>query len=137
MSNIQSLLPLMGRILLSLIFVSSGFGKIFTWDQTAGYMASKGMPMVSLFLLGAIIFELAGGLSVLLGYRAKVGAILLMIFIIPASLIFHNFWAFKGMEQQMQMIMFMKNIAIIGGLIGIIANGSGAFSLDNRSKTKT
>lgn len=134
MSNIQNVLPLMGRVFLSLIFISSGFGKIFSWDQTAGYMASKGMPMISLFLLGAILFEVAGGLSVLLGYRAKLGAVLLIVFTIPASFIFHNFWTLEGMEQQMQMIMFMKNIAIIGGLFGITANGAGPLSLDSRKK---
>jgi len=92
---------------------------------------------VTLFLAGAIIFEVLGGLSVLLGFKARLGAIALIIFTIPAALIFHNFWAFEGMEQQTQMIMFMKNLAIIGGLLLITSFGSGPLSIDNmKNKNK-
>ena len=129
--------PLLGRFLISSIFIMSGFSKIGGWEQTAGYMASKGMPAVALFLAGAIIFEVLGGLSVLLGFKARLGAIALIIFTIPAALIFHNFWAFEGMEQQTQMIMFMKNLAIIGGLLLITSFGSGPLSIDNmKNKNK-
>jgi len=129
--------PLIGRFLISSIFIMSGLSKIGGWEQTAGYMASKGMPAVTLFLAGAIIFEVLGGLSVLLGFKARLGAIALIIFTIPAALIFHNFWAFEGMEQQTQMIMFMKNLAIIGGLLLITSFGSGPLSIDNmKNKNK-
>lgn len=129
--------PLLGRFLISSIFIMSGLSKIGGWEQTAGYMASKGMPAVTLFLAGAIIFEVLGGLSVLLGFKARLGAIALIIFTIPAALIFHNFWAFEGMEQQTQMIMFMKNLAIIGGLLLITSFGSGPLSIDNmKNKNK-
>ena len=129
--------PLIGRFLISSIFIMSGLSKIGGWEQTAGYMASKGMPAVTLFLAGAIIFEVLGGLSVLLGFKARLGAIALIIFTIPAALIFHNFWAFEGMEQQTQMIMFMKNLAIIGGLLLITSFGSGPISIDNmKNKNK-
>lgn len=127
--------PLLGRILLSLIFLKSGYGKITGWDGTAGYMASKGMPLVPLFLFGAIAFELLGGLSVLLGYKAKLGAIALIIFLIPTSIIFHNFWAVEGGAKMMQQIMFMKNLTIMGGLFIVAGLGSGPFSLDNRRKS--
>ncbi|MCS7020653.1 MAG: DoxX family protein [Gemmataceae bacterium] len=124
--------PLLGRIGLSAIFLISGAGKIFSWEQTAGYMSSKGMPLVPLFLVGAIVLELVGGLSVLVGYKARLGAGLLIVFLIPATVIFHNFWAFEGQEQQMQMIMFLKNLAILGGLLLVVGFGAGAYSLDNR-----
>jgi|YNPMSStandDraft_2_1061718.scaffolds.fasta_scaffold80000_1 putative oxidoreductase len=124
--------PLLGRICLSAIFLLSGINKVTNWEQTAQYMQAQGMPLVPLFLLGAIVLELAGGLSVLLGYQARLGATLLILFLIPATLIFHNFWVFQGQEQQMQMIMFLKNVAILGGLLLVLGMGAGPISLDNR-----
>jgi putative oxidoreductase len=106
----------------------SGLGKIANFSGTQQYMAAYGMPMTSLFLIGAIILEVGGGLSILLGYKAKWGALALIIFIIPATLIFHT-----NFSDQTQMIMFMKNIAILGGLVLIVANGAGSLSLDNRT----
>ncbi len=132
MENTKSFFVLSGRILLSLIFVMSGFSKIPGWENTLGYMASKGMPMTQFFLFMAIVIEIAGGLSLLMGYKTRVGASLLIVFLIPATLIFHNFWTLTGMEQQMQMIMFMKNLAIIGGLLVVAGFGPGQISLDAR-----
>lgn len=129
---IQTYAPVTGRVLLSLIFVFSGVGKIFSWSETANYMSAKGMPLVPLFLLLAILFELAGGLSILLGKRARIGAALLVIFMIPATLIFHRFWGAEGFDQ-MEMIHFMKNLALIGGLLQVMAYGSGPYSLDSRA----
>ena len=85
-----------------------------------------------LFLLGAIVFEVGGGLSVILGYRARWGALALIVFTVPATLIFHNFWALEGMDQQINMIMFMKNLSMIGGLSLVAAYGAGPVSLDAR-----
>jgi putative oxidoreductase len=124
--------PLLGRILLALIFLISGLGKIFDWQGTAGYMASKGMPLIPFFLLGAIVLELVGGLAVLLGFKARIGALLLIVFLIPATLIFHNFWTLTGMERQIQMIMFLKNLAIMGGLLLVVGLGPGPLSLDEK-----
>lgn len=126
--------PLVGRILLSLIFILSGIGKITNLSATSGYMASKGMPAVHFFLVMAILFELGGGLSVLTGFKARLGALALIVFVIPATLIFHNFWAYSGMEQQNQMIHFLKNVAILGGLAMVTAFGPGTLSLDASSK---
>lgn len=129
-------LPVAGRFFLSLIFIMSGLSKIGGWEQTIQYMASKGMPMTSSFLFGAIFLEIGGGLSLLLGFRAKIGAIALIVFLIPATFIFHNFWSYEGMEQQTQMIMFMKNLSIMGGLILILGFGSGPLSFDNRTASQ-
>jgi len=131
MQKLERFAPIVGRILLSLIFVISGLGKIGGWKQTAGYMASKGMPIVPLFLVGAIVIEIVGGLSVLLGIKARIGAAALFVFLIPTTLIFHNFWAYEGMVHQTQMIMFMKNLAIMGGLILVIGFGAGSLSIDS------
>jgi putative oxidoreductase len=135
-ATIQRYVPLIGRALLSAIFLLSAMGKLGNFSGTAQFMASKGMPATSFFLVMAILFELGGGLSILLGYKARLGALALIVFLIPASLIFHNFWAYEGMEQQMQMINFLKNVAIMGGLLQVIAHGSGALSLDNRKIAK-
>lgn len=134
MKHFERFAPLVGRILLAQIFLASGLNKIGAWEQTAGYMASKNMPLVPFFLLMAILVEVGGGLSVALGYKIRLGAAALIVFLIPATLIFHNFWALEGMEQQVQMIMFMKNLAILGGLALLIALGAGPYSLDSRQK---
>lgn len=124
--------PLAGRAALSAIFLLSAVGKITSWDGTAGYMASKGMPLVPFFLASAIVVEALGGLSVLLGYKARWGALALAAFLVPVSLIFHNFWAFEGMARQMEMIGFLKNVAIAGGLLTVVAHGAGALSIDSK-----
>ena len=121
---------LIGRILLSLIFLISAAGKLFNFSGTAGMMSAKGFPVASLFLVGALAFELLGGLSVLTGYKARLGAVALIIFLIPTTLIFHNFWAYQGMEQQMQVANFLKNLAIAGGLALVVAFGPGPLSVD-------
>lgn len=110
--NKMKILFIVSKILFIGIFLSSGINKIFNFSGTAQYMASAGMPMPSLFLVGAIILLLAGSLSILFNYRQQLGALLLIIFLIPTTLIFHN-----NLADQMQMIMFMKNVSILGGLI--------------------
>ena len=110
-----------GRVLLALIFVMSGLGKIPGWERTSGMMAQAGMPLVPLFLAGAIVLEIGGGLLLLTGWRPRWGAIALMIFLVPATFLFHNFWAYQGQEQQMQMISFLKNLSIFGGLLYVFA----------------
>ena len=119
--------PLLGRVLLIAIFIDSGVGKIMHPTQTMGYMAAKGMPMVGLFLVLAIICELAGSLSVLLGFFTKWGAAILIIFMIPATFIFHSEFA-----DQIQKIMFMKNVSMTGGLLLLMAFGPGEWSIDGR-----
>jgi len=93
-------------------------------------MADKGMPAVPVFLVGAILCEIGGGLSLLLGCKARLGALLLFLFLIPTTLVFHNFWDYQGAEQKMQMINFMKNLAIMGGLALVVGFGPGPISVD-------
>ncbi len=126
----QAAASLLGRILLSAIFLLSGFNKIGSWDSTAAYMATHGMPLVSFFLLGAIFLELVGGTMVLIGYYTKLGALLLLLFLLPATFIFHAFWAVPEAMVKLQMIMFLKNLAIMGGLLHLYATGPGRLSLD-------
>jgi putative oxidoreductase len=120
--NVSSLVS---RVLISAIFLYSGVNKILHPVTTQEYMAAHGMPLTGLFMLAAIAVELAGGLSVLLGYKTRWGAIALAVFLIPATLIFHTNFA-----DQMQTIHFMKNLAILGGLLAIVQSGSGQISLE-------
>jgi putative oxidoreductase len=119
-----------GRVLVAMIFIASGLSKIPGWESTISYMASRGIPWVPLFLFPAIFIEVLGGLSILLGFRAKAGAIVLLLYLIPVTLLFHGFWSEAGAERQMQLINFMKNLAIMGGLFGLAANGAGVMSVD-------
>lgn len=133
MQAVEKFGPAVGRILLALIFLMSGIMKIPNWEGTAGYMEFMGMPMVTLFLIGAVVLEIGGSLSVILGYKARWGALALIVFTIPTTLIFHAYWAVDPEQMQTQQIMFMKNLAIIGGLLVIMANGAGPLSLDAKS----
>ena len=116
---------MIGRVLLVLIFVISGIGKIGNLEGTAQYMAQHSMPFVPFFLVGAIFLELVGSITVILGYFTRFGALLLIVFLIPTTLIFHTNFA-----DQVQVIMFMKNVSMLGGCLILLAQGAGRFSLD-------
>ena len=128
--NVNGYAHLVGRILMSLIFVVSGLGKLFQSSGTAAAMATKGIPLVSVAVPLVILFELGSGLLLLVGYRTRLVALLLSLYLVPVTLLFHNFWAFQGMDQQMQMINFLKNVAILGGLLRLASDGAGGISLD-------
>ncbi|MBI4194662.1 MAG: DoxX family protein [Betaproteobacteria bacterium] len=127
--------PLAGRILMALIFLKSGFGKVTNFAGTAGYMASKGMPMAEVLLVGAIVLELAGAIMLVIGWKARWGALLLIVFMIPATLVFHDFWAADAAHYGNQLNHFMKNVAMIGGLLYVMAFGAGPLALD-KAKVK-
>jgi len=116
---------LIGRILLVLIFLQSGIGKIGNFEGVAKFMASNGMPYANFFLIGAILFELVGSIAVILGYFTRFGALLILIFLIPTTLIFHTNFA-----DQVQMIMFMKNVSMFGGCLILLSQGPGRLSID-------
>jgi putative oxidoreductase len=119
---------LVGRILLGAIFLLSGINKIADPAGTQGYMVAMGMTWgTTLFYLGAVIIEVGGGLSLWLGYWTRVGAALLIGFMIPTTLIFHTNFADAN-----QMIHFMKNLAMTGGLLYLATYGPGPMSLDRR-----
>lgn len=137
MNAIQQYAPVIGRTLLALIFLFSGISKITGPEGTLGYMTSRGMPAPQFFLVGAIALEIAGSLSVILGYKARLGAAALILFTVPTLFIFHNFWTYPPDQAQLQFIMFMKNLSMIGGLLLVVAFGSGPKSLDNCHCGKT
>jgi len=122
--------PLAGRILLALLFVIAGYGKIGSFSGTAAYMASQGLPMSTVLLAITIAIELGGGLMILVGWKARWAALAIFLFIIPTTLMFHQFWAADAAQAQNQMNHFLKNLAIMGGMLYIMAHGPGPFSLD-------
>ena len=129
---LQNGAALAGRLSLALIFVISGFGKITGFAGTAGYMASKGMPMPEVLLVGAIAVELVGGLMLVAGWKARWAAAAIFAFLIPTTLVFHNPMGVTGPEAQNQMIQFLKNLSIMGGMLLVLAFGPGAWSVDRR-----
>jgi putative oxidoreductase len=129
--NNSSFVPLVGRILLSFIFIVSGINKIFNFAGTTGYIESAGLPAPQLLLIGTIIIEAIGGLMILLGFRARWAALVIFLWLIPTTFLFHAFWSVPAEQMQAEMNNFMKNVAIMGGMLYIWAFGSGAYSFDS------
>lgn len=126
---------LAGRFLLALMFILAGYSKIGGFGSTVGYIASKGLPLPHLLAVGTIVLELVAGLALLVGYRARWAAAALAAFTVLATLLFHNFWAMPSEQQQVQQLMFMKNLAITGGLLMVVVLGAGGWSLDARRRS--
>ena len=135
MTPLQSTTVLVGRILLGLIFVLSGFAKISGFDGTAGYIASKGLPLPQLLAALTIVVELGGGLALMAGLYTRQAVVALAVFSLLTAVVFHNFWAAPQGEQMMQQINFMKNLAIAGGMLVLAAFGPGRLSVDARRLT--
>lgn len=123
---------LVGRILVALIFIISGFGKITGYAGTAGYMASKGLPLVDVLLPLTILIELGGGLLIALGWKVRWAAAVIFLFMIPVTLVFHNPAGLAPAEAQQQMIELLKNLSIMGGMLCLFAFGPGRFGIDTR-----
>ena len=130
MESRKDVAALVGRVLLALMFVLAGYGKITAYDGTAGFMASTGVPMVGVLLPLTILVELGGGIAVIVGWRTRWAALLLAAFTLLASMVFHNFWAMTGDAVMTNMLFFYKNVAVIGGLLMVFAFGSGRLSVD-------
>ena len=129
MEGVRKYSPVIGRVLIALIFVLSGLGKIMNFDGTLGFMQSVGIPFTAFALVIVIAIELLGGIFLILGLKTKWVAGTLIIYTAIAALIFHTNFA-----DQNQMAHFMKNLAIIGGLILIANYGPGRFSLDKNKQ---
>ena len=123
--------PLAGRLLLATIFILSGLTKFTDWNGTAAYMSAQGLRLIPILLPLAAIVEIAGGLALLLGFRSRIAALILFLYLIPATLVFHNFWGESGAEYVNQMQHFLKNLAIMGGLAMVFGLGPGFPSVDN------
>jgi putative oxidoreductase len=132
-ASVGAFVTLAGRTLFSITFILSGFFHFS--QQDIAYAAHAGVPMANFLVPASGILALLGGLSILLGYRAQIGAWLLVLFLVPVTLAMHNFWAVKDpMMAQMQMAMFMKNVSMLGGALLISQFGAGPLRLDAKRK---
>lgn len=120
----------LGRILIAGIFLQSGYDKLTNFDRTVKLMMSKDMPVPEILLVPAIVILLGGGVLLLVGWKARWAALALILFMIPATLYFHSFWAYPEAQFVNQFHHFFKNLAIIGALFMILGMGSGGMSLD-------
>lgn len=123
------------RFFFSLIFILSGFNHFSS--GSVSYAASQGIPIPDILVPISGLLAIVGGLSVLLGIHARMGAVVLLLFLIPVTFLMHNFWAFSDpAAAQMQMIQFLKNISLIGGALFVLFYGAGPISFDNHRARK-
>jgi putative oxidoreductase len=123
---------LIARVLMALMFVLAGFSKFADLGGTAGYIASKGLPMAGVLAFLTAALEVVAGIALVVGYQARIAALALAVFTLLASVLFHNFWAMPADQQMMQQLMFMKNLSVAGGLLLLFTLGAGPASLDAR-----
>lgn len=129
-SSGNDIVSLVGRVLLSAIFILSGLSKIFAFHAMAGVLAGKGFPLAAVAMGTAVAIEVVGGLAILTGFKAKITAWIVFLYLIPTTLVFHNFWSMQGMVRMDNQIHFLKNLAILGGLLLLASNGAGRYSVD-------
>ena len=122
---------MIGRWLLAWYFLSQGWALANSWDQTVHDMARHGLPVAALLLALALIMMFLGSLSLILGYQARYGAVMLFALVVLTSVAMHDFWLMPGPEQQAQYELFARNLAIAGGLLFLVGMGPGRFALDN------
>lgn len=123
---------LLGRVLLALMFLLAGLSKFVGLEGTAGYIASKGLPLPQVLAPATALLEMVAALMLIIGWRARWAALALAAFTVLATLIFHNYWTLPPDQQLLQQLMFMKNVSVTGGLLMVFAFGPGRFSLDQR-----
>jgi putative oxidoreductase len=124
-------MALIGRFLMAAIFVVSGVGKLTDIAGTAAHMTQAGIPYAETLAMVAGVAELAGAFAIATGFLTRAGGLGLILFMIPATVIFHAFWKATGDQRLPQIVNFMKNLAIIGGLATLVAFGAGRFSIDH------
>ncbi|PSO53041.1 MAG: DoxX family protein [Cyanobacteria bacterium QS_7_48_42] len=130
--NSYNLIPLVARICLSAIFLRSAISGILNFSSTQQMIAGQGLPVPALLLAGNIVLQIIGGISLVLGYKARWGAIILILFLIPTTLVFHPFWSNPA-----ETIAFLKNLGLIGGLLLVTYVGAGAISVDGATTSSS
>lgn len=124
-------MALLGRILMSTIFIISACAKIMEWSTTVRMMHMVGIPAAPVMLAIAVIIELVGGLAILFGVYARVSALIMLLYLIPVTLIMHSFWSVGALQMSIQLVNFLKNLAIMGGLSFLAGYGPGRYSIGN------
>ncbi|MBL8416519.1 MAG: DoxX family protein [Propionivibrio sp.] len=128
----KTYVSLVGRLLLALMFIVSGFGKLGNIEGTAAFIASGGLPAPTLLAAAVGALELFGGLALVVGYRVRLAGIALALFTVAASVVFHAYWSAPADQQYVTQLLFMKNISVAGGMLLISALGAGPLSIDAR-----
>jgi len=132
--NLSSALSFIGRVLFVLLFLPAGIGKITGFAGTVGYINSVGLPAPELATVLALLVEILGSLCLLAGYQTRIASIVLAVFTLVATFFFHNYWAAPADQAFVAQLLFFKNIAVIGGLLILAAQGAGDWSLDSKRK---
>lgn len=131
-TKFENTLNLVGRLSLAALFLPAGLSKISSFEGTVGYIGSVGLPLASLGAVLAIVIEVAGGLALIAGYRVRLAALVLAVFTLVATVIFHAFWAVPADQAFMQQLMFFKNVAVVGGLLVLASQAPAGWTLDAR-----
>jgi len=131
-ASVERFGPLLGRVLIALLFIPAGLGKIGDFQGAAGYIASAGLPLPAVLAVIAILIEVGVAGALLVGWQVRWAALILALFTLVAALIFHAFWASPPDQKMMQSINFFKNLAIVGGLLFVAAHGAGPYSVDGK-----
>ncbi|MGA8873263.1 MAG: DoxX family protein [Candidatus Acidiferrales bacterium] len=131
------IVPLIGRILLSAVFIIAGFGKITGFSGEEMFVASKHLPLPAVALGIALVIELVGGLAILAGFYTRFTAWIVFLYMIPTTFLFHNFWAMQGADRLNNTLHFEKNLAIMGGLLILATFGPGSMSVDGARAPKS
>ncbi len=130
-------LALAGRLLLASLFLPAGIGKLTGFAGTIAYISSAGLPMPALAAAAALIVEIGGGAALIAGAGTRIAALVLALFTLVASFVFHAYWAVPADQQYVTQLLFFKNIAVAGGLLTLAAWGAGAWSIDARMATNS
>lgn len=146
-SVLQNICVLVGRLMLSAIFLLSGIHHLMDWKGATNLLAGQLRVwlrenliewLVPLLMGGALVFLIAGSVMVALGIRSRLGATMLLVFLLPTTILFHNFWSISPLlaEHGAQMIQFLKNLGLFGGLLMVVAFGTGKYSLEGALSIK-
>ena len=128
----QDALNLAGRVLLAALFLPAGISKLTGFEGTVGYIASVGLPLPAVGAVLALLVEIVGSVALIAGFGTRIAALVLALFTLVASFFFHAFWAVPADQAFMVQLLFFKNVAVVGGLLALAANGAGGWSLDAR-----
>ncbi len=128
----QNALNLAGRVFLAALFLPAGISKLTGFEGTVGYIASVGLPLPAVGAVLALLVEIVGSVALIAGFGTRIAALVLALFTLVASFFFHAFWAVPADQAFMVQLLFFKNVAVVGGLLALAANGAGGWSLDAR-----
>jgi putative oxidoreductase len=125
-------IPMLGRLLMTYIFLTSGLAKVFSWSGNIAYMSTRHLPLIPVLLAIATIIELGGSISLVTGYKAREAALIMFVYLIFVTVIFHNYWVARPEMAGAQETHFRKNLAIMGGLLMLVHGGPGTWALGRR-----